>query len=114
MVSSETDRWSDELALTAQWLRGVDDPAIVAGDFNASFDHRQFRDVLEAGMRDAVDQSGSGYVPTFPVGRRYPPLISIDHVLTRGPITATSVDTLELRGTDHLAVVATLVIAPVR
>ena len=47
-----------------------------------------------------------------PVGRRYPPLISIDHVLTRGPITATAVGTLELRGTDHLAVLATLVIAP--
>ena len=111
---SDAASWSDELGRMAQWLRALDDPAIVAGDYNASFDHRQFRDLLESGMRDAVEQSGSGFVPTFPVGRRYPPLISIDHVLSRGPITASAVDTLELRGTDHLAVLATLVIAPVR
>ncbi|MGH9271430.1 MAG: hypothetical protein ACRDZ2_09160 [Ilumatobacteraceae bacterium] len=59
-----------------------------------------------------MEQSGARYVPTYPTDRRYPPLISIDHVLTRGPVVATRVDTVELAGTDHLALLATLVVAP--
>jgi len=110
----DAERWSDELGQLASWLDASDGPAIVAGDLNATFDHRQFRDLLETGLRDAVEQSGSGHVPTFPVGRRYPPLISIDHALTRGPIVATRVDTAELGGTDHLALLAELSIAPSR
>lgn len=108
------DQWSAELRQLTDWL-GTDDgdePAIVAGDLNATFDHRQFRDLLDTGLRDAVEQAGAGYVPTYPVGRRFPPLISIDHILTRGPITATDVETQELPGTDHRALLATLVVAP--
>ncbi|MGH9271923.1 MAG: endonuclease/exonuclease/phosphatase family protein, partial [Ilumatobacteraceae bacterium] len=96
----------------ADWLGtgDGDEPAIVAGDLNATFDHRQFRDLLDTGLRDAVEQAGAGYVPTYPVGRRFPPLISIDHILTRGRITATDVETQELPGTDHRALLATLVV----
>ncbi len=106
----DTERWSAELGQLANWLGAQHGPAIVAGDLNATYDHRQFRDLLETGLHDAVEQSGAGYVPTYPVGRRFPPLISIDHVLTRGPIVATDVDTAELPGTDHLTLVVELVI----
>ena len=34
------------MGLLAGWLGGVDGPAIVAGDFNATRDHKQFRDIL--------------------------------------------------------------------
>jgi endonuclease/exonuclease/phosphatase (EEP) superfamily protein YafD len=108
---SDSAQWSAELDLLTAWLDTGEGPVIVGGDFNATFDHRQFRDLLGAGLHDAVEQAGAGYLPTYPVGRRYPPLISIDHVLTRGPIVATAVDTVELSGTDHLALVATLVVA---
>ncbi|MGI9031226.1 MAG: endonuclease/exonuclease/phosphatase family protein [Ilumatobacteraceae bacterium] len=106
------DQWSAELRRLADWLGTGEGPAVVAGDLNATFDHRQFRDLLDTGLRDAVEQAGAGYVPTYPVGRRFPPLISIDHILTRGPITATDVETQELPGTDHRALLATLVVAP--
>ena len=56
---------------------------IVAGDFNSTPDMRQFRDLLTNGYRDAVEQTGAGFAPTFPSRTWHPPLITIDHVLTR-------------------------------
>jgi len=42
-------------------------PLVVAGDFNATRDHRQFRDLWNStGYRDAGDDSGAGLMPTYP------------------------------------------------
>ncbi|WP_431237385.1 endonuclease/exonuclease/phosphatase family protein [Mycolicibacterium aichiense] len=45
---------------------------IIGGDYNSTPDMRQFRDLLTNGYRDAVQESGSGFAPTFPSNRRYP------------------------------------------
>ena len=80
----DTARWSSELDELADWLGEVDGPAVVAGDFNATLDHPQFRDVLATGYRDAAEQAGAGFLPTFPANRRrLPLLITIDHVLAQ-------------------------------
>jgi endonuclease/exonuclease/phosphatase (EEP) superfamily protein YafD len=81
---------------------------VVAGDFNATVDHAQFRDLLDHGYSDAAEQSGAGYLPTYPNDRWYGPLIGIDHVLVRG-MRAGSVDTYGLPGSDHRALLARLV-----
>ncbi|MCX2928649.1 endonuclease/exonuclease/phosphatase family protein [Mycobacterium sp. CVI_P3] len=80
---------------------------IIGGDYNSTPDMRQFRDLLTFGYRDAVQQSGSGWTPTFPSNRWYPPLITIDHVLTRNA-AATSVRTITVPGSDHRALLATV------
>lgn len=80
---------------------------IVAGDFNSTPDMRQFRDLLTNGYRDAVDQTGAGFGPTFPSRSWHPPLITIDHVLTRRA-AASSIRTVYLRGSDHRALLATV------
>lgn len=82
-------------------------PVIVAGDFNSTPDMRQFRDLLATGYRDAVEQTGTGFAPTYPSYPGFPPLITIDHVLTRNA-AATSVRTVEVRGSDHRAILATV------
>jgi endonuclease/exonuclease/phosphatase (EEP) superfamily protein YafD len=81
---------------------------VVAGDFNATVDHAQFRDLLDHGYADAAESSGAGYLPTYPTDRWYGPLIGIDHVLFRG-MQADSADTYDLPGSDHRAVLARLV-----
>jgi endonuclease/exonuclease/phosphatase family metal-dependent hydrolase len=53
---------------------------ILAGDFNATLDHRELRAVIGRGYRDAADVVGAGLRPTWPDGRSRPP-IAIDHVL---------------------------------
>jgi endonuclease/exonuclease/phosphatase (EEP) superfamily protein YafD len=80
---------------------------IVAGDFNSTPDMRQFRDLLTKGYRDAVEQTGAGFAPTFPSRSWHPPLITIDHVLTR-QAAATSIRTVYIRGSDHRALLATV------
>ena len=81
--------------------RGV---TIVGGDFNATPDVSQFRRLLRHGFADAADQAGAGATRTYPSDRWYPPLIAIDHVLTRDAV-ASAVDTVEIPGTDHRALV---------
>ncbi|APE19230.1 endonuclease [Mycobacterium sp. WY10] len=80
---------------------------IIGGDYNSTPDMRQFRDLLTNGYRDAVEQSGSGFAPTFPSNRKIPPLITIDHILTRNA-AAESVRTINVPGSDHRALLATI------
>ena len=81
----------------------------VAGDVNSSTDMRPFRALLHDGYRDAAQQSGAGFNPTFPANSRLPPLIAIDHVLTRN-CTATSLRTLKVPGSDHRGLAVTIAI----
>ena len=80
---------------------------IVGGDYNSTPDMRQFRDLLTDGYRDAVEESGAGFAPTFPADASVPPLITIDHVLTRNAV-AKSVKVVSVPGSDHLGLVATI------
>lgn len=73
---------------------------LAAGDFNATTDHVQFRDLLEHGYGDPAAQAGAGYPARYPTDRWFGPLIAIDHVLTRRAV-ATSVSTVALPGSDH-------------
>ena len=54
---------------------------ILAGDFNATLDHAELRDLLDSGYRDAAESVGAGLHTTWPLGRRWPPRVTIDHVL---------------------------------
>jgi endonuclease/exonuclease/phosphatase (EEP) superfamily protein YafD len=82
---------------------------IVAGDLNSTTDMRPFRGLLRNGYRDAAEQSGAGIKPTFPADWRLPPVIAIDHILTRS-CTATSLRTIKIAGSDHRGLAATLMI----
>lgn len=85
-----------------------DRPLIIAGDFNAVDDHGAMQDLRADGLRSATDVAGAGWLPTYPANRRFPPLIPIDHVMINDRLTATEVRTVEVDGTDHLGIVATL------
>ena len=106
------DRWFREMARTKAQLDNLGSAAgpgavIVGGDYNSTPDVRQFRNLLADGYRDAVEQAGSGFAPTFPSGTWYPPVIAIDHVLVR-KATAASVRTADIKGSDHRAVLVTV------
>lgn len=87
----------------------ADGSVIVGGDFNSTFDMLPFRALLTNGYSDAARQAGSGRSFTFPANKPYPPVLGIDHVLTRNA-TAVSTDTVELPGTDHRALLATVMV----
>jgi len=88
-------------------------PDLVAGDFNATADHREFRDILAAGLRDAAERTNAGWQPTWPaegevrvLGVPLPRLVQIDHVLVGSRLTARSMTTVAVEGTDHRGVLA--------
>lgn len=100
------DRWARDLAQLHDVLAAAQGPVLVAGDFNSTRDHVQFRDIEALGYRDAADQAGAGFLPTFPHGRGPWPVVAIDHVMVRGtPLHATDVATYAIPNADHLALV---------
>ena len=106
------DNWRRDLSRFPVTLSEVGDQAgagsvIVAADVNSTTDMRPFRGLLRNGYRDAAEQSGAGIKPTFPADSRLPPFVAIDHILTRN-CTATSLRTLEIPGSDHRGLVATV------
>ena len=77
-------------------------------------DMRQFRDLPTSGYRDAVEQTGSGFAPTYRSDTWFPPVITIDHVLTRNAV-ASSIMTIDVPGSDHRSLLANIAVpvAPV-
>jgi endonuclease/exonuclease/phosphatase (EEP) superfamily protein YafD len=97
-------RWRTQLsALPAPG----DSPRILAGDFNATPDHAQFRLLLRRGYVDAASQAGNGLSPTWgPQPDRRPTLLAIDHVLTDRRCAVLTTSAHWLPGSDHRALFA--------
>ena len=88
-----------------------DGPArILIGDFNATLDHAELRDLISHGYRDAAATVGKGLVPTwgYYYGPRRLPPITIDHVLVDTRIGVRDVQVHRVPETDHRAVLAWL------
>ncbi|MFF3225810.1 endonuclease/exonuclease/phosphatase family protein [Nocardia suismassiliense] len=102
-----TQVWADELSRLHEILERApaNRPAIVGGDFNATFDHAQYRSMLSGRFGDAAEQAGAGHLVTYPTDKRFPPLVGIDHILVAGG-RAVAVQTVGLPGADHRALVA--------
>jgi endonuclease/exonuclease/phosphatase (EEP) superfamily protein YafD len=82
---------------------GGDTIRIMAGDFNATLDHPEFRQVLGKGYVDAAEVIGAGLVPTWPANWPTPPMITIDHVLVDPRVQVLAVDAHTIPDTDHRA-----------
>jgi endonuclease/exonuclease/phosphatase (EEP) superfamily protein YafD len=110
-VRHNVQRWQQELAAIRSSLVDTDGPQVVAGDFNASRDHRPFRDLLAAGFLDCADAAQRRPWPgfTWPAGRWIPPIMRLDHVLvSRGSATVRSSRVIRVPGTDHRGVFAVI------
>jgi endonuclease/exonuclease/phosphatase (EEP) superfamily protein YafD len=83
-------------------------PLVVAGDFNAVAEQRPMRQLHRLGLRSATDLAGAGWLPTYPMGGRLPPLLPIDHVLVNERLTATALTAVTVPGTDHRGLLATI------
>ena len=103
------DRWTAEHdALHSVVIDELDQPLIVAGDFNAVEDHGPMQALHRLGLKSATDVAGAGWLPTYPANRRIPPLLPIDHVLINEDLTASSVTSFAIAGSDHRGLLATL------
>jgi endonuclease/exonuclease/phosphatase (EEP) superfamily protein YafD len=103
--------WQQELAAIRSTLVTSDGPQVVAGDFNASRDHRPFRALLNAGFLDCADAARRRPWPgfTWPAGRWIPSVMRLDHVLvSRSSASVSAVRVIRVPGTDHRGVLAVI------
>ena len=105
--------WRADLAQLRDTLLAIGSSGaavMFAADLNATQDHLEFRRLLRSGYRDAAEQAGAGMTRTFPAAsRRLPALFALDHILTR-KCTARTVTTVAVTGSDHRALVASIVL----
>ncbi|WP_406452068.1 endonuclease/exonuclease/phosphatase family protein [Streptomyces sp. NBC_00876] len=102
--------WRRELGRIRDFAASVRaEPAVVAGDFNASQDHAAFRAVLDAGgLHDSARLAGSSRTYSWPADRTTPLRTQIDHVLVSDDFSVRSARFLNLAATDHRALLVAL------
>ncbi len=100
----DAQRWRSGLSALQQWADQHNDmPMILAGDYNSTRTHPQFRQ-----LASSMEPETSWFpVPTWPTGGTLPPVVGIDHVLTRG-LAPLGQHTVKIDGSDHLALTVKL------
>jgi endonuclease/exonuclease/phosphatase (EEP) superfamily protein YafD len=104
--------WREDHAAIAAAVRRSR-PALLVGDFNATYDHVVLRRYRDLGYRSADELRNTGWRPTWPangqrtvMGIPVPRVVQIDHVMVSRRLTATDVEHLHVPRSDHRAVVA--------
>ena len=101
-------RRNDYLGAVAAWARGTEGPAVALGDFNTSPWSNHFHDLGDrSGLADAA--AGKGWQPTWPSWMQLAG-VPIDHVLVSRHIRASAVSTGPDLGSDHLPLIAELIV----
>ncbi len=106
------DSWKRDLELIRRRAAAVDSPTMLIGDFNASYWHPLYRDLLDEGLVDAHIAHGKGFSTSWPVGDWRPTFVRLDHALTGAGLVSTGVVDFDVPGSDHRGFVVT--VAPAR
>jgi endonuclease/exonuclease/phosphatase family metal-dependent hydrolase len=85
----------------------LDGPFVIAGDLNTTRYRPEFVELLDLGLRDAIDSLGKGLNPSFKLGAEgvlavVGAVARLDHALVNDHVFPLSVDNLESCGSDHL------------
>lgn len=86
---------------------------LIVGDLNATPDHDVLRSLDDAGYRDAAELANEGWQPTWPANHLglfplLPAIVRIDHVMLADTMASLGTHTVDVAGTDHLSLVATV------
>jgi endonuclease/exonuclease/phosphatase (EEP) superfamily protein YafD len=104
--------WHDELERLAALRHAASPPAIVVGDFNATYWHPPFRRLLAAGWRDAHHLAGRGFSSSWPDDKAWlPPFLRLDHALVDDSLVVTAVSDVDLPGSDHRGLIVTVAVS---
>jgi endonuclease/exonuclease/phosphatase (EEP) superfamily protein YafD len=105
-LTDSVTTWKTDLLHVRRWC-AEDAPTIVAGDFNATLDHADFRHALGGYCRSVAPTVGAGLQGTWPADQPVVLRTQIDHVVLTRQFEPGRFTTYPIEGTDHRAVVAT-------
>ena len=108
-LPSEVTTWKRDLDVVKRWC-GEDQLTILAGDFNATSDHYDFRQALGDRCRSVAPSVGEGLAGTWPSDRMALARTQIDHVVISNGIKPGKFMTYKISGTDHRAVIANVAV----
>jgi len=108
--SSAVDIWQrqlERLAVDGKTYSGG--PLVLAGDFNATESHHQFREVLDGAFSDVHSLKGCGPDTTWPASFGFlPSVLRLDHVLITDDFVVREVKTGQPSGSDHRPIITVL------
>ncbi|HZX03931.1 endonuclease/exonuclease/phosphatase family protein [Kribbella sp.] len=103
--------WAHDLLKVREWC-SQDPPTVIAGDYNATVDHADFRAALGGYCRSVGPSVGGGLQGTWPADQPAVLRTQIDHVVVTRQFEPGRFATYPIHGTDHRAVVATIALKP--
>lgn len=104
--------WKRSLDELGMMRTRTDRRYVFMGDFNATYDHAPFRDMLGSRFSDATRQAGRGLMFTWPANRSpLPRFAGIDHIVIDQGIVAGRVEVHAVPGSDHAALIATIAVS---
>jgi endonuclease/exonuclease/phosphatase family metal-dependent hydrolase len=114
-VEGQAALWRSDLA-ALDGLAARSGSLLLLGDFNATFDHSEFREFLggpagpdaAGGLVDVGVAARARFVPTWPKDGQPLPGVVIDHIVTSPHVGSSGYSVQAVPGTDHAAVLATL------
>lgn len=108
-VSGYWNLWKRSLDEIGAMNHRADTTYVFMGDFNATYDHAPFREMIGDRFTDAARAAGMGFTFSWPADRGgIPPLFAIDHIILDQGLSSDKVRVEQVDGTDHAALLSTL------
>jgi endonuclease/exonuclease/phosphatase (EEP) superfamily protein YafD len=101
-------RWQQEIEGIGEAADAASLPTLAIGDFNASYWHPVFRELLDRGLTDAHIAVGQGWSTSWPTDEPFPPFVRLDHAVTNAGLVSTAVEDFDVPGSDHVGFVVTV------
>jgi endonuclease/exonuclease/phosphatase (EEP) superfamily protein YafD len=100
------ETWKEQIEALKEFVPTLDGPAIIAGDLNSTRYRPEFEELLELGLRDAIDTLGKGLDPSFKLSAEgvlasVGAVARLDHALVNDCVFPLSMEDLEPCGSDH-------------
>lgn len=100
------ETWKEQIEVLKDFIPTLSGPVIIAGDLNTTRYRPEFEELLELGLRDAVDSLGKGLDPSFSLGAdgvlgAVPAVARLDHALVNDCVFPLAMEDLEPCGSDH-------------
>ncbi len=105
--TSSRQSWATQLAdLKRLFATYTGKPTIMAGDYNATVDHKPLRDLLDIGVFDANEATGRELAGSWPNHTALWPVMLIDHIIVTGGIKPLHTFEGQGVGSDHRPLIA--------